>query len=236
MKSFFQALLLAIFVSFFPAVSSAKACLTAHIQDAIQLNKKRAVVYSQLTNGQSEAVSKRLIRMETWLMFAVPFADGWAMPYQKAGVNILCDDFIDMSETPAFKAMNPNGKDNIANFKAVDVQPIIQDLDYLLDNNFYSHLAKYADEQIQEMDKNPRYNCMVKHVLESIRRMAILAPRHNALAKKTIKIPSITLSKIVLRNHINMLDTSSEIDVLAAPMQADGIQIVCQDVPYIPAP
>lgn len=230
-----------VILAFLPAVSSAgvknvRACLTDHIHDAMNLNKARASAYALLTDGKSSPISKKLIRMERWLSLAVPFADAWAAPFQAAGVNILCDDFIDMSLTPAFRAMNPAGKDNVANFRRADEKILIKNLDALLDENNFIGLGDYADEQIRLLDQNPRYNCMVKHVLESIRRMAYLAPKHNRLAKQKIKISSLSLSRIVLRNHINMLDTSAEIDQLAAPLQADGLPIICQDVPYIPVP
>lgn len=91
-----------------------------------------------------------------------------------------------------------------------------------------------AEAFIREMDKNP--NCMVKHILESIRRIATLAPQCDLLAKQKNIISPLFLSRTVLRSHIMLLDESAKIDFYATPLQAEALPIVCQDVPTFPGP
>lgn len=226
-------------LSIFISVVTMKAqagCLTQHIHDAMELNKKRAPLYEHLSEGQSRIVSKKLIWMEQKLSILAPLADLWAAPYHRVGIPILCVDFVDMSETPAFKAYNPLGKESLNNFHPPDIVKLKKDLLDLYTEKAYGELALYADAQIRELDKNPRYNCMVKHILESIRRIAALAPQYDLLAKQKNKISPLFLSRTVLRSHIMLLDESAKIDFYAAPLQAEALPIVCQDVPHIPWP
>jgi hypothetical protein len=211
-------------------------CLSQHIREAMDLNQVRKPLYSKLSNGKSKIVSDKLIWMERKLIVAVPFADAWAAPYQAAGIPILCQDFVSMSETPKFLARNPDGKDSLHNYRRPDVEGIKDRLLELYKAKAYMLLAHFADTQIKELDQKPRYNCMVKHILESIRRMAALTPVHAAKSKALNKVSSEYLSRIVLRSHILLLEDSAEIDAAAAPLQAEALPIVCRDVPYIPWP
>ncbi|WII72924.1 hypothetical protein QJS83_03440 [Bdellovibrio sp. 22V] len=221
---------------FFVETVQARACLTDHIRDALKINKERAPHYARLSQGRSAEISKRLISMERKLSFIVPFADAWAIPYHMAGVNILCDDFIDMAYTPKFRSQNPEGADSILNFRRPNVETIKARLFELYKAKDYQGLAYYADHKIHELESVPRYNCMVRHVLESIRRMAALAPLHDQKARHSLGVSSLFLSRTVLRSHILLLDESTLIDTLAAPLQSEGLPIVCQDVPAIPWP
>lgn len=97
-------------------------------------------------------------------------------------------------------------------------------------------MAAYADQRVQELEKKPRYNCLVRHMLESIRRMTILIPQQEALAQERLKTTALPIANTVLKSHIGYLKESSRIDKIAAPLQAEGLLIICQDVPHIPVP
>lgn len=240
MKILLQALLLFSILLLSPVgqagLRDIRPCLSQHNYEALQLNQLRKPLYAGLSSGQSQVVSDKLIWMERKLSLVVPFADAWAAPYQAAGIPILCQDFISMDETPLFTASNPEGKDSLHNFRPADVSQIKIRLLELLKAKNYEQLAEYADSQIQDLHRTPRYNCMVRHILESIRRMAALTPVHAKKAKAAGKLSTEFLSATILRSHIYILSESAEIDRLAAPLQAQGLLIVCQDVPYIPWP
>lgn len=218
------------------ALKDVRSCLSLHLREAMTINKQRSPIYERLSNGQSLAVSKKLISAERRVLFLAPWVDAWAAPYQKAGIPILCQDLIDMSHTPAFKAVNPDGKDSLRNFHPADVAEISKRLKEYYKAKDYNGMAHYADEQVRDLEKVPRYNCMVRHVLESIRRSAALAPIHDRKARAKMKISSLLLSRALLKSHIDVLAESSEIDALAAPLQAEALPIICQDVPHIPWP
>lgn len=72
-------------------------------------------------------------------------------------------------------------------------------------------------------------------MLESIRPTASLAPLYKQAAKeKKVKSPGFVVQGF-LRSHLEILTEATEIDYLAAPLQAEGLPIICQDVPHIPA-
>lgn len=189
-----------------------------------------------LSNGQSHEISQRLIGMERKLVLLSPLADAWAAPFQMVGIPILCQDFVDMSQTPSFRSSHPEGPISLDRFQAVDVDEMQKGLRELLTAREYQALAEFADLQIALLQDEPRFHCMLRHILESIRRMAALTPRYEEQAKQKIKISPAFLSRTILNAHIRLLNAAADIDKLAAPLQAQGLPIVCQDVPPIPWP
>ncbi len=211
-----------------------RACLSEHVLEAIALNKQRKPVYMQLSQGRSQSVSDAMLRMENWLLLTTPFADAWAVPFQAKGIPVLCEDFVSMLLVPAFKAQNPEGPDSLYNFQQPDIEIIKDRLLTLYKAKSYIDIAEYADWLVQRLDQAPRYNCLVKHMLESIHRIATLTPVHARNAQESgMLISPEPLSRAILKSHILLLDESAKIDALAAPLQAEGLPIVCQDVPSI---
>ncbi|KHD89537.1 MAG: hypothetical protein OM95_02855 [Bdellovibrio sp. ArHS] len=212
----------------------ARACLTEHIDEAIDLNSKRAPFYEKLSSGKSKIVTKKLIAMERRLRLVAPVADFMVAKFQRAGIPMTCDYFISMNHTPKFRAVNPAGPDSLKNFRAANVDVIKKYLLKLYKQRAYGDLAQYADDLVIELEREPRYNCMVRHILESIRRIALVIPHHERLAQERLGDSSLFMANLILRSHITLLNESGEIDNLAAPLQAEALPIVCQDVPYIP--
>lgn len=220
----------------FAAGVKPRACLTEHIDEAMELNQRRAPHYEKLSNGRSKEVTKRLISMERKLRLISPVADLLVQPFQRVGIPMTCDYFISMNETPKFRAVNPAGKDSLNNFRPAAVEVMQKYLLQFYKEREYMELANYADELIHELEREPRYNCMVRHILESIRRIAVLIPRHEKMAQERLGDSTMFIANMMLRSHIVLLEESSEIDHVAAPLQAEALPIVCQDVPYIPWP
>ncbi|QDK46177.1 hypothetical protein DOM22_13890 [Bdellovibrio sp. ZAP7] len=237
----FSVLLLSLCILVAPVLSWAGAkdirpCMTEHIREAMALNKERKPLYMKLSQGKSKPVSDKLIWLERKLMVAVPFADAWAAPYQAVGIPIICQDLIEMSKTPKFQSRNSEGIDSLHNYRKPNITAIKSHLLELFKAKAYMSLAEYADSQIKDLEQAPRYNCMVRHILESIRRMAALTPVHERKALAKNMLSTEMLSRTVLRTHIILLKDFAEIDELAAPLQANALPILCQDVPYIPWP
>lgn len=214
----------------------ASCCMTKHMQDAIQINRERSPFYQALSNGESRKITRLLIGMEKKLLLVSPLADFWARPYQRAGIPVVCEDIIDMSLTPKFREWNPEGRVSQDSYRPVLVTLAKNKLQELLGREDFHGLAWLSDQYVQQIEAQPRFNCLVRHMLESIRRAAILAPRYEVMARiKGVRSPRF-LSKVLLKSHLNLLEESGRIDRLAAPLQASGIMIICQDVPAIPKP
>src|SRR4051812_25720307 len=75
-------------------------CFSRHLNEAIELNKERKPLYSELSGGASEVISQRLIFFENLAYWPARFMDWQASSYQEAGIGVLCDEFISMSKVP----------------------------------------------------------------------------------------------------------------------------------------
>ncbi len=169
----------------FPKEAAATSCLQKHLRDAIKINQQRKPLYSKLSQGRSEAISNKLIQSEYRVLAIAPIVDLWAKPYQLAGVPIVCEDLIDMKFAPPFRSKTT--KEFLQNFKPAPIAAIQENLATLYKNKDYVKMALFADEHIRILDQYPLFNCMTKHVLESIRRIAALANKHNEAAQQKIK-------------------------------------------------
>lgn len=236
MKYLFCLLSVLFFRTTLANLTDIEPCLTKHIHEAMVLNKQRKPLYSELSQGLSERISDKMIAMEYQLIALSPFADAWAVPFQAAGISIVCEDLVPMEQTPDFTTENPEGMDSVINFHPPDIKYIQENLLIFFESKEYLKMAEVADQNVKNLDHNPRYNCMVKHILESIRRMAALTPKHAEKSKKILPVSTELLSRVLLKNHIKLLATAAKLDQLAAPLQAAALPIICQDVPYIPMP
>ncbi|HEV2147105.1 MAG TPA: hypothetical protein VGR37_06865, partial [Longimicrobiaceae bacterium] len=88
--------------------------------------------------------------------------------------------------------------------------------------------------ELAALEATPCCHCMLRHMLESMLRVATLAPVHAARAEEAGMRSTAGLSRLLLRLHLLALSDAAKLDVLAAPIQARGIPILCQDVPPIP--
>lgn len=210
-------------------------CFRDHLSEAIAINLEREPIYQQLSNYRSTEISNRLISGERLAKFASYLFynfDAEAEKFQAQGIQIVCDEFIPMSNTPTFRAVSEGA--SLDKFEPLDYIQIQRDLRRALRVGFGAvhETAKRWIGQIEHAE--PRFNCMTRHVLESVARIALLAPGHMAKAKALGLSTTEDLSRRMISSHFMLFQSSAAIDALAAPLQAEGIAIICQDVPPIP--
>ncbi|RYZ50425.1 MAG: hypothetical protein EOP07_22980, partial [Proteobacteria bacterium] len=94
-------------------------CVTDHFSEALELNQERKPLYAMLSNGESEAISDALMTFEHQLTRNVAPTLPLARYYWRAGVPVLCREFVPIAESPAFadtfRAPLPEGKVKFAN-------------------------------------------------------------------------------------------------------------------------
>ncbi len=83
-------------------VAEFRSCTREHLEEAITLNNERQPLYAALSNNQSIAISSALIEIEHKLLRMAILSDVVSYFYQKAGVPLLCDEYVSMSLTPKF--------------------------------------------------------------------------------------------------------------------------------------
>lgn len=209
---------------------------TAHMREAIALNQERLPLYAQLTNGVSLPISRRLIRAE---QLAIPIAlwfDRAAMPYEARGIPLLSDAFVSMERAPAFAASPPLPPAPPRLLAPREAWQLGRSVTRAYRQRGWGEAALVLDAALDAMADAPCYACMVRHLLESALRVALLAPHHAAQAEQHGLRGTAGLSWRLVWLHLMALSQAAALDQQAAPLQARGVPIVCQDVPRVPRP
>jgi len=211
---------------------------TNHIFSAIAINRRRKKYYSKLSKGKSDFLSF-ILNFYSFILIPISFfSDIYAKKFQRKGVNILTDDFIEMIEINL--KTKKLGKSNVLkeqNFIFLNIKRIcylkkvkklvkIKKLDEIsaLTNNFIKDI-----EEIEIKD-----NCnipMTKHLAESIGFMSLHGIEYSRLSNgKTLNF-SLFLIKLHL---LGLLTSLKAIDLRAQKLFEDGVGIIINDIPSIP--
>lgn len=227
--------------------SSGHHCFRDHLEEAISLNEDRRSQYASFAaderpeydlSEESEAVSDLLIEGEkkavqasylpTWFWKGINF-DGAAKKYQQAGIPIVCEDFVPIGEVPEvqlYRRPFPVPESRYEGKSDYDI-----DDEALAD---FESVAIVLEQEIGRLSAEPRFNCLLRHVLESALRISKHAPVYIDMAEmQGLPSPEELLWKMI-RSHFWLMDEVMEIDRRATALQARGIPIVCNDVPSVP--
>ena len=202
-----------------------------HIHEAIELNQKRLLQYAELSQNESKKISRMLIRNEKLTLWLALYFDYKAKFFHKNNIPILKDIFVSMNCIPAFQ----EGADKfdrtqtpiLLNAKSIKVEI----------RNAYSQgsfLEVYKTcKAINAKLKYPQYNCMLRHLIESMERISYFAPQYIEQAKKNNLPSPKKLFKRLLFIHLVAIGKAFKIDNMAYPLQKKGILILCNDLPNL---
>lgn len=219
------------------ALSASHGCFSEHLREAIALNRERREHYATLTGGLSRGVSDLLIASEVLMLPVAAVFDARARWFQRAGIPIMCDDFMPMSDAaPLQTERGPR----------LQVSELVETWDGSLQRDIvleayneegFGGAARELEAALSVLATAPSFMCMTRHMLESALRAANLAPGYLE-ASRTRRMAWLgpdDLSRDFLWLQLQALPAAHTLDRLAAPLQADGVGIVCRDVPPIPA-
>jgi hypothetical protein len=206
-----------------------------HLREAAAINKERMPLYDSLTGGRSRGISRRLIWTERLGILAAWYVDWRARPFQRAGIRIVCDDFVPMAHTPAFQPRAPGPPPSLADFVRADASGIRREVERAQRLGGWAAASATLEREIEALAATPAFHCMLRHLLESALRISNQAPLYadEAEARGLAESPE-DLSLALLDLHLLSLGDAAKLDARAAPLQAEGIPILCQDVPPIP--
>lgn len=214
-------------------VKSMGTYMRTHLLEAIALNKERLPKYARLSDGKSIRFSKKLIRYERLSIPSALVFDYIGTRFQKRGIPFIKEEFIDMSFTPEFKDTFPAGIHNEEQLILIDTTDLNKKLKVLTKQKQWETIVSTCNDFLDQLEKQPQYYCMLKHLIESLRRTAYLAPKHDKLAKeKGIKSP-IKYSTLLLKSHLFLIKTCKKLDEDCAFLHHQGIPFIYQDVPPI---
>lgn len=225
-----------IFVAFIAIDSRAETpsnrnCLSRHLKEAIDLNLVRRPIYGQASEGRSLAISDELIDLEKTLRVQSLFADTWARFFQIQNIDVLCNELTSMDKTPALPLQLPvELRPSLESYKDIQVHTLQTRLNEKLSQDL-NHVAQEAKIQIQTLQDEPRFNCITRHFLESIfvfaRHGQAYVDRASTFQKKHLNY----FFKKIIKSHIDLLEKTDRLDLRARDLQAEGLPILCQDVP-----
>lgn len=213
----------------------ARFCFSRHLREAIALNTTRRPLYAALTAGQSKAVSDTLIGTERLAIVGALYFDLQAAAFQRRGVPLMCEEFVDMSLAPAFRAHVDLSVPSPAALPEIDTWALGRHFFDAYRARGFAALATETERAIAALAGLPQHHCMLRHVLESMRRAATLAPEQERHARAAGLAGASTVSWQYLAAQVFVLPQAHAMDVAAFPIQVRGIPIICQDVPPIPA-
>ncbi len=208
-------------------------CFETHIRDAIEVNRQRLPLYSRLTNGESEKVSKKFILNQHLVLPITWYVDWRARTFQQKGIPIVCLDMVSMRLAPTFRERSEVEPQPLFEFHTPDVKKIRQMARTAYLKGSFEEASRVISKEVRRLQAIPTYHCMLRHMLESALRCSNLAPRYIEKAKQSRMKSPADLSWFLIRLHLMALGGCAELDALAAPLQAQGIPIIGQDVPPI---
>jgi hypothetical protein len=215
------------------AASGPCRCFETHIRDAIEVNRQRLPLYSRLTNGESEKVSKKFILNQHLVLPITWYVDWRARTFQQKGIPIVCLDMVSMRLAPTFRERSEVDPQPLSEFHTPDVKKIRQMARTAYLKGSFEEVSRVISKEVRRLQAIPTYHCMLRHMLESALRCSNLAPRYIEKAKQSRMKSPADLSWFLIRLHLMALGGCAKLDALAAPLQAQGIPIIGQDVPPI---
>jgi hypothetical protein len=203
-----------------------------HLREAIALNTARAPLYAALSAGRSRGISRTLLWSEHALLPVALWFDRRAEPYHRAGIPLLHDVFVSMEGTPAF--LPRRGPVPAPPLLRPDARATGRDVARAFRAAGFGGAAAALDRHLGVLEEEPEFHCMLRHLLESMRRIALVAPGlHRLAGRRGLDSPVPLLSRL-LRIHLWGSGAAGRLDRLALPLQAEGLPILRRDVPPIP--
>ncbi len=206
-------------------------CFYDHVKDAIELNRERRELYSRETEGQSRKISRYLILWEKFILIKAKKFDRKAAPFQSLGIPFICEDFVDMDATPEFISRTAQIPSGYLNKYKPESKQIKKKLKQSLKLG-YKPFKMNIIREMQKLEFNKSYDCLLRHLLESLLRTSDLAPKYLAKAKDKARLDK--LIQKYLRLQIFGISQAIFIDRKARSLQAEGVPILCNDIPHVP--
>jgi hypothetical protein len=208
-----------------------KNCFGDHIRESIEINSQRRSVYRDLTEGQSDRIFNFLIATERLSLLPASYYDLRSRPYQRNGVPLFCHEFVSMNAAPDFdperRVIPPE------TFTAFDWRFHRDRISYAVSVRDAELVKAVSLQAIQALAAWPNYYCMLRHIIESVYRFAYFLPLQQEAARDAgLKSPA-ALSFEVMWLQVQTLGSAYRIDLWSAPIQRQGIPILCAELPRL---
>jgi hypothetical protein len=203
-------------------------CFEKHIWQSISINKELKTKYAQATQNKSDKILNQLIAGEKISLIVARKFDYDARIYHMKGIDLLCQEFKDLNNSADISS-----QPSIEPIKPFSWKKHSRSLTLAIKSKDISKIQNAATEAIKEIEDQPNYYCFSRHMFESIYRIAYFMNHREEQSKKaSLKSPKKMLLQI-LKLHQISLGFANHIDQLSAPIQENGIKILCNELPNL---
>ena len=206
-------------------------CFREHLEEAISVNHARRPGYSAMSQGRSDSISVDLIALDRFGLTVAPFFDFRSRNFtQRSGVAINCEVIPSMFTAKPMRGRGPTSP--VTLYKDISPTDILFHARALHfkygDGSGLEYLKRYLASEVAPLELSPQYNCLARQFLKSMVRLIDVAADHPEL----VEDPGYPWA--LIETTLVQLEAMSALDHRAAPLQAEGIPILCQELPIIP--
>ena len=170
-----------------------KNCFENHLSESITVNQKVKKSYGIQSQGESDKVYRLLIASEKMSLLAAKYFDLKAKKYQDQGMDLLCQEFMEMESQ---NKLTSSGK--IENYQKMNWRKHYQKIKESIETKKSHAIKKAALSVLSELNQQPNYHCFSRHMVESIYRFAyFINIREKESLKLGLKSPRKMLLKII---------------------------------------
>lgn len=202
-------------------------CFTEHLREAIEVNRTRKILYSTLTNGKSKSISNQLIALDRIGVFFAPHFDARSRLISGPhGVPLLCE-VIPTIMPVLDQTIVVRKKGDILSFRPFSASLASQKIWKAFHTAGLPRMLSELYLLEAELAENSRFNCLARQFIRSMRRLLEVTQGSSSDDARELALDVIQLTLLQLRLLV-------QIDRQAAPLQAEGIPILCAENPELP--
>ena len=207
-----------------------------HLNEAISLNSARKPKYAELTQNRSLKISNALINLERLSLFSAYALEMRLASYRRAGIEFFENALVSMDGVPEFVEIVPGRVPLAEEFNEVKLPEIKRRLQKPVSELDFVEIVSETKLLLRGLAEPAQFHCMLRHVLESLVRgaqagaYAMEQAEQKHLSTKELR----TVVKAYLNSHLIIVSSAHQLDQSAVGIQAEGVPILCNDVPPIP--
>lgn len=225
-------LLLAIFISAASFAEQAERCTVIHVKEAMELNRQRRSQYRADNNRGAARILNQLILLEKIMLPFSASLDRSVIKLQNAGVPMWCEDLVSMSTVPAYQAQATKPQNEFIPLERTirkKLKKQMKEFDFASRDELYEFIATIIHQELHDT----HYNCLMRHFLEAAARSLKLSQKHYDQAPQELRPVVVKALEKLIHQLARSLIFAAIIDKNAAVYQAQGIPVLCQEMPPV---
>lgn len=207
--------------------------LTKHLREAIELNEARLPLYANLTSNKSLSYSKKLINYEKSILLTSWIIDKIGNSYQAKGIPFLKFEFVDIDLASPFSDSFPDHINHKVEIQIFDKSEMFKELSRAIKMKKPNQIVNACNHILERLQTQIHYYNMIRHIVESIRRISYLIPLHEEACKEINIKPPNFYSYLLIKSHQILISPAKTFDEDVAFIQQAGVPFLWQDLPEI---